>query len=66
MVSPSGANFLCQILPCTSLAKLPVLRHLSGFQLGVDIFKQTTELFEAYIDQHEKTFDPDRLIIHKL
>jgi hypothetical protein len=55
-VSPSGASFLSQLLPSTSMAKLPLLRQLTGYENGVRIFKQgpilqNSNLAENFLDK---------------
>ena len=58
----SGAAFaLLTILPHPSMAKLPILRHLTGMHHNFKTFEATQEFIEPYMTEHKRTLDPDNV-----
>jgi cytochrome P450 len=52
---------LTAALPHPAMSKLPILSKLTGYDLLVDTFKPLVQLMQPYIDDHQRTLDPDHV-----
>ena len=59
--SSGPASPVIPILPHPSMAKLPGLRRLTGYDTALATFKATQEFIEPYITEHKRTLDPDNI-----
>ena len=49
------------ILPHPSMAKWPIIRQLTGFDLTFETFRELQNFIEPYLTEHQKSLDPDNI-----
>ena len=55
------AMAILAFLPHPSMAKLPILRHLTAMDKNFRTFGATQDFIEPYITEHKRTLDPENI-----
>ena len=58
---PSPMNVVSAIMPHPKMATWPGIRLLSGFARAKQTFDEIYNMVEPYVEQHEKTLDPENI-----